>query len=161
MEHASNSIGGYRQSRGCATTLVEDSLRHLRITATAFMGVDPHRYSDRMETPRLPFLARKAVRAEGDVVGMTIITMTKETYDDELPDRRPDLHVERVSTGTLLTKAQETTDDDFSDGFAPETPSPGTHRPFLANFAKRVPGSSSGGTVTTEARGETTDDREP
>ena len=112
-----------------------------------------------MSTESVPFLGSKAVLVSGDIAGTTLITMTKETFDDDPPEVRMDDGVVRMSTGTLLTRARETTDDDFTDDGERPADRVGSRRPFLAAFAVSCAGDPRGGTIITEARGETTDDR--
>jgi len=107
-----------------------------------------------------PFLADKAVPVDGEVRGMTLITATtKETYDDNIPVHFDGALSAQWRTGTLLTKAQETTDDDFSDDFhSGEPPAVGGH-PFVVAVSVPAPDGAPNYTIVTEARGETTDDR--
>jgi hypothetical protein len=85
-----------------------------------------------------PFLADKAVPAPGEIVGSTVITMTKETYDDDPPAPRPRPDPPRSAHGKSLGPAHEAK----ANG----------RRPFVERFSVSGIGHARGQTLLTKSR---------
>lgn len=107
-----------------------------------------------------PFLSGQSVPAPGEVVGETLITAAApETVDDQLPrpPKGPRPFVEARMTGTLLTRARETTDDEGGFDEQHTGSVSGAREPFMARYGRPVICGQAEQTLITEAR-ETTDD---